>query len=636
MRLALVQMEVKPGNSEANLATILGHLQRLAGNANLVLFPELCVSGYFVGDRWTQESFIEEIESLHEEIRLASERHALAVIFGSVWIDRSGVNQDGRVRLFNAAIGFENGKPIARAEEIPEIPLGIQPKTLLPNYRFFDDKRYFSSLQDLAQERGVEVSSLLSPWVLRSGKKIGVQLCEDLWCEDYRLQGKPLNTATILTQKGAELIVNLSASPWTYGKTDARHRRVKSLQMACTPSVPFIYVNRVGAENCGDNIMTYDGASAVYHHSSDVVWESTAMYQEEVWVGDLRDLKTAPAFRYQLPLSKIDQKFQAIVRGLRHLVEITGTVQPKVMIGLSGGVDSAVVACLIEQAFGNESLETVTMPGRFTSEKTLCNARAVATALGVPILEVPIVEIEEAARRAIDGAIGVWKGESLPHENEQARIRGSILLSGLAARRGAFYTCNGNKLETALGYATLYGDVNGAIAPIADLTKIEVIEMARFLNEEIYRREVIPSNLLPDDLWHFPEEGVAPSAELRADQIDPMKFGYHDALLEAYLDFHKATPEVIVDWFQKGVLAEKLKIDPQMIERWGVQNPKVFIEDLEWFTNAFYRSVFKRVQAPPIIVTSRTAFGYDLRESIGVFRYSRKYLELKAQVLGLR
>ena len=634
MRLALVQMEVKAGHLEQNLSTILNHLQFLSGKVDLVLFPELCLSGYFLGDRWTQDSFVEEIEVLHEEIRLASEKWGLAVVFGSIWIDRSGVNQDGRVRLFNAAIGFEKGKPIQSLEEIQGVPRGIQPKTLLPNYRFFDDKRYFSSLLDLALDLSVDVSTLISPWILQSGQKIGIQLCEDLWCEDYRKDRKPINTAALLIEKGAQAIFNLSASPWTYGKNEARHRRIESLQKNTSPSVPFLYVNRVGAENCGDNIMTYDGASAVYDADSGLIWESSQRYHQEIWIGAWEELFKPVQPKYVLPLSKIDEKFQAIVRGLRHLGEITGNLNPKVLIGLSGGVDSAVVACLIEQAFGKESLEAVTMPGRFTSEKTLENARQLSRELQIPLLEISIVEIEKAARQALDQAIGEWRGESLPHENEQARIRGSILLSGLAARRGAFYTCNGNKLETALGYATLYGDVNGAIAPIADLTKVEVMEMARFLNEEIYRKELIPQNLFPDSLWQFSEQGVVPSAELREKQIDPMKFGYHDALLEAYLDFRKGSPERILEWFQLGVLAEKLKIPSALIERWGVDDPKTFVEDLEWFTNAFYRSVFKRIQAPPIIITSRTAFGYDLRESMGVFRYSRTYLELKKAILG--
>ncbi len=633
MRLALVQMEVKPGDLEQNLSTMLHQLQFLSGKAELVLFPELSLSGYFLGDRWTQESFCEEVERVHEEIRLASERYALAVIFGSIWIDHSGVNQDGRCRLFNAAIGFEKGKPIKRVQAIDRIPLGVQPKTLLPNYRFFDDKRYFSSLIDLSLDLDVDISTLISPWVLQSGKRIGVQLCEDLWCEDYRVGGESLNTASIFVKKGAEVIVNLSASPWTFGKNQARHRRIESLQKQCTPSVPFLYVNRVGAENCGDNIMTYEGSSAVYDPASTLIWESTQRYHQEIWVGEWEGLFKPAIPSYVPALSKMDEKFQAILRGLRHLVEMTGNQTPQVLIGLSGGVDSAVVACLIEQAFGRGALEAVTMPGRFTSVKTLENARHIAKELEIPLLEVPITEIEMTARRVLDQVMGEWKGESLPHENEQARIRGSILLSGVAARRGAFYTCNGNKLETALGYATLYGDVNGAIAPIADLTKIEVIEMARFLNEEIYRRELIPKNLLPDSLWHFSDQGVAPSAELRESQIDPMKFGYHDALLEAFLDFRKVSPEQVLEWFQQGIMAEKLKISPELLERWGVNEPKVFVEDLEWFTNAFYRSVFKRIQAPPIIITSRTAFGYDLRESMGVFRYSRKYLEFKKAIL---
>lgn len=633
MRYALVQMEVKAGDLEYNLHSILRHMASLSGKVDLIVFPELSLSGYFLGDRWTQESFLEEIESLHVEIGRASEQFQLAVIFGTIWMDRQGVNQDGRVRLFNVAMGFEKGKPISRIHSIAGIPEGIQPKTLLPNYRFFDDKRYFSSPLDLSRDLGVEVETLFAPWKLNSGECFGVQLCEDLWNEDYRFQGKPLNSASILVQKGAKWIVNLSASPWTFGKNDSRHRRVKALQSACTPSVPFFYVNRVGAENCGDNVITYDGGSAVYNKSSELMWESTSMYQEEIFIGESSKFETPPISRYTPLVSKIDQKFRAIVRGLQHLGEMSDQKTPRVMIGLSGGVDSAVVACLLEQSFGKESVEGVTMPGRYTRRQTLANAHHIANALGIGLLEVPIQEIEEVARKAIDSALGEWKGEGLPLENEQARIRGSILLSGLAARRGAFYTCNGNKLETALGYATLYGDVNGAIAPIADLTKVEVMELARFLNEEIYRKEVIPSNLIPNNLWEFASDGIPPTAELKSDQIDPMKFGYHDALLEAYLDFHKASPEMILKWYQQGILAEKLNIPEALLNRWGVQDPKVFIEDLEWFTNAFYRSVFKRIQAPPIIVTSRTAFGYDLRESLGVFRYSKKYLQLKNEIL---
>src|SRR3989338_1208542 len=231
---------------------------------------------------------------------------------------------------------------------------------------------------------------------------------------------------------------------------------------------------------------------------------------------------------------RIAQKYDAIIEGIRHVRDMLDSeAHPKFVIGLSGGVDSAVVAALLADALGPEKLLGVNMPTRYNSIMTRNSAMHVAEKLGIAYATIPIekmVEVNEMLLNAVDADGRGRKLSEFNLENVQAKIRGTSILSNLAAMHGALFTNNCNKLETALGYATLYGDIGGAIAPIADLTKAEVFEMARYINA--MRGEVIPEILLPDELYRF-DGKIAPSAELKNAQIDPMKFGYHDRLLEA-------------------------------------------------------------------------------------------------------
>jgi NAD+ synthase (glutamine-hydrolysing) len=190
-------------------------------------------------------------------------------------------------------------------------------------------------------------------------------------------------------------------------------------------------------------------------------------------------------------------------------------------------------------------------------------------------------------------------------------------------------------LEVALGYATLYGDVGGALAPIADLTKEEVFEMAHYLNKEIYHDEIIPNLLLPDALFRFTENQIQPSAELKNKQIDPMKFGYHDRIIERMLDYSKVDVTDIMQWYVNKTLEENLGISKELIQRWNIDNPIEFVKDIEWFNTAVQKNVFKRIQSPPIIVTSKTAFGYDLRESMLPYNISEKQHALKNKILSM-
>jgi NAD+ synthase (glutamine-hydrolysing) len=212
-------------------------------------------------------------------------------------------------------------------------------------------------------------------------------------------------------------------------------------------------------------------------------------------------------------------------------------------------------------------------------------------------------------------------------ENLQAKIRGTSILSNLAAKYNGIFTNNGNKLEIALGYATLYGDVGGERAPIGDLNKIEVVKMAEFMNNKIFKDEVIPCTLFPDRLWRFNANQIQPSAELKEAQVDPMKFIYHDALLDMMTDYQKTSVADIMQLYLDGKLHEKIdyyladilegdKVGLEIMQRWGVDNPAEFVKDLEWFDSTIQKNVFKRIQSPPIIITSKSAYGYDIRESM--------------------
>jgi NAD+ synthase (glutamine-hydrolysing) len=312
---------------------------------------------------------------------------------------------------------------------------------------------------------------------------------------------------------------------------------------------------------------------------------------------------------------------------------------PKYVIGLSGGIDSAVVATLLCDAVGNDKVIGINMPTEYNSEKTKIAASQTAAALSINYNIIPIKKIVDAVMDTIEGTDLDGTGRKLSElnkENIQAKIRGTDMLSNIASKYGALFTNNGNKLEVAIGYATLYGDVGGAFAPIADLLKSEVFDMARYINEVIHRREIISEKLIPDELYRFREDQIEPTAGLKPNQIDPMKFGYHDKLLEKVMDYKKISMENVMEWYLDGKLEKNLDISKELIQRWNIDDPKLFIADLEWVFPLIQKNVFKRVQMPPGIITSKTSFGYDLRESILPFNNTLAYDTLKSKVLSMK
>ena len=707
--VALAQMEVRAGRPDLNVRSMLGFVERAReAGAAIVVFPEMCIPGYILGDAWEMDALVEDYERWSAEIRDAS--RGIAVVFGNVAIDRESIGEDGRVRKLNAAWVCRDGRFLERPGLPAPLPHGVHPKTLHPNYRFFDDDRHFYSLRKIAGETDTRIADWMIPYDIPTGDgivRLGVQLCEDIWHQDYRHCHETLDTLTAWHRAGAGLVVNLSASPWTWQKNDKRNRVVREA-MARSP-VPFFYVNKVGAQNNGKNILVFDGDTCAYRTDGSLAgrappWReamlvveggrATAFVRGESASDRLANAsdsvpnvaaraEAAPARPEPAPAgaggattrpaaasagtddastrtgiaptrpeaagagsagapsppeaapaqTEIEAIHDAIVTGLGHLDHLRGR-DNRFLVGVSGGIDSCVVACMLRIAFGPERVFAVNMPTRFNARITRENARSMCEALGIDYLSAPIEELYRTLSERIE-AIGFEREPGaytrLVDENIQARIRGSDMLAGIASKCGFVFTNNGNKTEVALGYATLYGDVNGAVAPIADLYKTQVFALARHLNDAVFGREVIPRNLI--------DGGTVPSAELSDAQDvtrglgDPIKYGYHDAMLRQMIEYRRH-PLDFIEWYRAGELPERIGWnDEERFHRYFPE-PRAFVDDLEWLDAQVRINCFKRIQAPPIIVLSKRAFGFDLRESQLPAYTPRAYRKAKEALLG--
>ncbi len=626
-RIALAQMEVIPGRPDRNVAGMLGFLDDARkADAEVVVFSEMCIPGYLLGDAWELDALVEDFAACSDSIREAS--RGITVIFGNVVVDSDAIGEDGRLRKYNAVLVCHDGQPVSRDGVPAGLPAGVHAKTLHPNYRFFDDDRHFTSLRKLAESTGRSVDEWMVPFEVprRDGGsfRFGVQLCEEIWCHDYSRDGDTLDTLKAYHGRGAQAVFNLSASPWTWQKNDKRNRTVR--QVLARSPLPFFYVNHVGAQNNGKNILVFDGDTTAYGSDGSIRARAAHWSQELLLVGG----GESPVSDEQ---SEIEAIHDALLTGIAHL-DATRDQDNRYLIGVSGGVDSSVVACLLAQACGPERVFAVNMPTRFNAGVTRDNARELCKKLGIDYLSCPIDDLyQQLAERIKAARFPREKGDYTPlvDENLQARIRGADILSGLAAKHGLIFTNNGNKTEVALGYATLYGDVNGAIAPIADLYKTQIYALSRYLNEQVHGKEIIPENLL--------DGSIVPSAELSEAQDvtkglgDPIKYGYHDALLRQMIEYRRH-PADILAWFLDGRLLDALEWND--VERFREYFPDSasWLEDLEWVARQLHSSIFKRIQAPPIIVVSKRAFGFDLRESQLPDYTPKIYAERRSRVLA--
>jgi NAD+ synthase (glutamine-hydrolysing) len=566
MRLALAQINTTVGDLEGNRERILARLEEAKkAQADLVLFPELAVTGYPPEDLLLRPGFLRAAEGSLNEIARAT--RGITALVGVPHFDRD----------------LRNACAICAAGEVK----AIYRKRFLPNYGVFDEYRYFAPARDLYL---LELGDVL----------IGPTVCEDIW--------QPGPPATDLALAGAQLIANISASPFHVGK---EREREQMLQTRARDNLCYVaFANAVG----GQDELIFDGHSVVLDDDGEVLARAPG-FEETLLVVDvdpldavarrLRDLRRRtleaerdepavrlvhvgsshsptngrPAETVVAPLlGDLEQMRLALELGLRDYVEKNGFGE--IVIGVSGGIDSAVTAALASEALGPDRVHCVSMPSRYSSEETRRDARLLAEELGTPFLELPIEPVFEAFLQVLAEPFADREPD-LTEENLQARIRG-VLLMALSNKFGWLVVATGNKSELSVGYSTLYGDMAGGFALLKDVFKTDVFRLARHLNERA-ERELIPASIIER----------APSAELRADQLDQDSLPPYPALdrvLEAYVELDRSREELAADGFDADV----------------VDRAVALIDKAE----------YKRRQAPPGVKLRPKAFGRDRRVPI--------------------
>ncbi len=622
IKIRTAQLDIQPGNIRENWKQIEKEIiLAKEEKAQLLVLPEMCLTGYLIGDLWDQNAFLREAETYNH--RLVEAAQGLAILWGNVAIDWRATNDDGRPRKYNAAFAASQGRLIS--PEGTHHPYVI--KTLLPNYRCFDDRRYFTSLLDYAREIGSTPEKEIAPCEISLGKetlRIGLLLCEDSWDENYAIS--PMQ---ILADKKCDLFCNLSSSPFTLGKNEKRHRMISSALQKL--HIPMLYVNHRGMQNNGKTCYTFDGMTAAYDANGKVVAEA-APYEtpRSTFYFNKENRSITP--ETPMPPYTGDMLLPAMRYGVKQFLSAIGV--SKVVIGVSGGIDSAVNAALYRSVLPADHLLLVNTPTKYNSQMTKDFAKKLAGNLGCPYLTIPIGHFIDDTSAALEGLSLAPQGKGNIHltsfmkENMQARDRSSRILAALSAAFGGIFTCNANKTETTVGYGTLYGDLAGALAATADLWKYQIYDLGRKLNAW-YGKEMIPEGIFT----------VKPSAELSEKQDvtqglgDPLIYEYHDYLLKSFVEpWQRNTPEDILAWYIEGTLETHLG-SPVSIST-IFPTAKDFIQDLEKWWNLFAGfSVAKRIQTPPILAISRRPYGYDLRESQLRPYYTDRYLEMKEMLV---
>lgn len=598
MKIALGQLNIQAGNIDANLESMKQMvMDAKAQGAALIVFPEMAVSGYLLGDKLLQRGFVDRLLACNETIKSWSSE--IGIIWGNInHTDGAKANRDGRFNRMNSAyFAYEN----EWVEKVNGLSPGLYHKHCLPDYRFFDDSRIFKSGVEVSLENDQTIDHGIEPFnFTHKGEtvRIGLEVCEDLWSKDYTI-----DPTSIYIQKGVDFIINISSSPWTLNKEQSRVKRIQEhVLIHQDKMVPIIYVNAAGMQNNGKNVLVFDGDSTIYGKDGKIQAECPDNFEQYLGVFDLHD-------QYPQALQK-DKLLNALVHAIREFDKQLLKGKTPWIIGLSGGLDSSVNAALLVLALGKHRVIAYNMASRYNQAKTKSIAAESAERLGIEYHE---GSIEALVQSTVDTLkdYDIDAVEGLAFENIQARIRGH-LLSSFASYKGGVICNNGNKVECALGYATLYGDTIGALSPLGDCTKMDLFHLAKRLNE-VFGSEVISNNLIPtieDNAIHF---GLAPSAELRTNQLDPMKWVYHDWLVQYFTQYPS---HHLLEWLEIYVNDrwQSLEIAP-WIRYYQLDEPKNFVEDIQWFIKAWHFAVFKRIQFPPVVTVSRGSFGYDYRES---------------------
>ena len=545
LTLALAQINPTVGDLEGNVRRILDAFEkaRRAG-ADLVIFSELVLCGYPPRDLIERPGFLRATEKALADI--AAHMHGAAALVGTL----TPTPASSARPAYNSAAFIRDGEVIHR-----------QHKTLLPTYDVFDEDRYFLPA---AETHPVDIG----------GVSVGITICEDLWNDKSfwsrtRYDTDPVET---LAGMGAQLIVNLSSSPFQVGKADFRRALIQAA--AVRHERPIFQTNQVG----GNDELIFDGRSIGIGPTGEVLCQGAA-FEEDIQIHRLHvDRGSATAALRLAPTDAAEEIRAALRLGLRDYVHKCGF--SRVVLGLSGGIDSALCTALAAEALGPENVLTVAMPSRYSSETSVSDARLLADNLGVDFEVISIEPLFERALESLAPLFGACPPDAT-EENIQSRIRG-LLLMGLSNKQGRLLLTTGNKSELAVGYCTLYGDMCGGLAPISDLPKALVYSLSRHINQQA-GRTIIPTAILEKE----------PSAELRPDQRDRDSLPPYeilDPILEAYVQDLKSVDEIAAEGFDRNVVERIVRL----------------IETSE----------FKRRQAAPGLRVTSRAFGMGRRVPI--------------------
>ena len=543
MKIAMAQLNPIVGD-------IRGNLQRMEDvwadccrqQADLVIFPELFLTGYPPRDLLERPAFLERVDQAIKRIQdLTSGQPGCAVLFGAPQITGKKTGRG----LYNSALLIADGHILLN-----------QAKCLLPSYDVFDETRYF------------DAGKRVKPIVYKD-MRLGITICEDAWNESELWKGAvgyDWDPVAEVAGQGIDLLINISASPYFLNKQEVRCRLMS--KHARNHGVPVIYLNQVG----GNDELIFDGQSIMVDTDGEIL-HALAAFGEEVRIVETGQ-EVAPAVcKKQDPMAEL---YDALVLGLRDYIHKCGFT--RVILGLSGGIDSAVVACVAAEALGKENVLGVTMPSQYSSKGSVDDSLKLAANLGIECRTITIENIFNSYLNSLQEQFAGYAPD-ITEENIQARIRGNILMA-LSNKYGSMVINTGNKSEMAVGYCTLYGDMCGGLSVLADVPKTVVYELSAYINQE---REIIPAAIVEK----------APSAELRPDQKDQdtlPPYPVLDAILNLYIEENRSAQQIIARGF-----------DP---------------ETVRWVLKTVNHNEYKRRQAAPGLKVSTRAFGAGRRMPI--------------------
>ncbi len=550
MKIAVAQLNYHIGNFKSNKDRICNAIHKAESEgADLIVFSELCIPGYPPLDLLDRYDFIEKCNKTVEEI--SAECHEITAIVGSPVINN---NPNGK-KLYNSALVLSGGKIIFSAN-----------KALLPTYDIFDEYRYFEPGKDF------NIFSF-------KGLKIALTICEDLWDEqsfDNEFEKKRLYTISPmdeLARQHPDIIINLAASPFSYTRIDVKEDIFKN--KAARHKIPLITVNQTGA----NTELIFDGASMIINSKGEIC-RRLPFFEESIETFTTEDIIGGTVFPGKQRPEDIELIYKALVTGIRDYFTKTGLTS--CVLGLSGGIDSALCLCLAVEALGNKNVRALVMPSRYSSEHSVSDAVELAERLKV---DYDVISIEKPFRAFEQDLAPLFKGKEpdVTEENIQARIR-SLMLMAVSNKFGCILLNTSNKSEAAVGYGTLYGDMAGGLSVLGDVYKTDIYRLADYVNRN---SEIIPANII----------NKLPSAELRPNQLDTDSLPDYrilDSILYQYIELQKPAERITGEGFGR--------------------------DTVDMVISLINSNEYKRFQAPPVLRISSKSFGTGRRMPI-VARY---------------